>query len=328
MGWRTCAAHPCAFSDPGLTRTGDLRFRKPPLYPPELRGLLEFGVCSTCPSADESSTSGRDTRGRQRFPAGSSLGATGSMKAVWAWVVDPSEDRVQCRRLAAGAVAELCVGGEGNGAAGTNAGSRRPGRRALRSRRFGCAGAGPRRAEARPRIEHGTGWVSAASGGEPAGGGRPAPQTGDARGDRQRGEAAVDVELAQRDPGEGCRHGPEAGRRLPRGTQAVRRRPGRERRKDANERVRAFSTRVLGKFKQVELAETFERLLEDGSPFVRQNAAWALGELGAEVRRAGGGEARPGRAPARARARSGRRRSHGGPRRARQARVIEASKEA
>src|SRR5450432_3126938 len=25
--------------DPGLIRTGDLRFRKPPLYPPELRGL-------------------------------------------------------------------------------------------------------------------------------------------------------------------------------------------------------------------------------------------------------------------------------------------------
>jgi hypothetical protein len=26
--------------DPGMTRTSDLRFRKPPLYPPELRGLV------------------------------------------------------------------------------------------------------------------------------------------------------------------------------------------------------------------------------------------------------------------------------------------------
>jgi hypothetical protein len=50
--------------------------------------------------------------------------------------------------------------------------------------------------------------------------------------------------------------------------------------KDPNERVRAFSTRVLGKLRRVELTQTFERLLEDGSPFVRQNAAWALGELG------------------------------------------------
>jgi hypothetical protein len=50
--------------------------------------------------------------------------------------------------------------------------------------------------------------------------------------------------------------------------------------KDPNERVRAFSARVLGKLRQVELTQTFERLLEDGSPFVRQNAAWALGELG------------------------------------------------
>jgi hypothetical protein len=48
---------------------------------------------------------------------------------------------------------------------------------------------------------------------------------------------------------------------------------------DADERVRAFSTRVLGKTKNVGLAGLFRRLLTDKSPFVRQNAAWALGEL-------------------------------------------------
>lgn len=48
---------------------------------------------------------------------------------------------------------------------------------------------------------------------------------------------------------------------------------------DPEERIRAFSTRVLGKIKNPELAGTFERLLTDKSPFVRQNAAWALGEL-------------------------------------------------
>jgi HEAT repeat protein len=54
--------------------------------------------------------------------------------------------------------------------------------------------------------------------------------------------------------------------------------------KDApDERVRAFSTRVLGKLKQVERAELFEQLLDDASPYVRQNAAWALGELGTET---------------------------------------------
>jgi HEAT repeat protein len=52
-------------------------------------------------------------------------------------------------------------------------------------------------------------------------------------------------------------------------------------RKDADERVRAFSTRVLGKQKDASLAELFETLLADKSPFVRQNAAWALGELAA-----------------------------------------------
>jgi len=48
---------------------------------------------------------------------------------------------------------------------------------------------------------------------------------------------------------------------------------------DADGRVRAFSTRVLGKRKNAALAPLFETLLADTSPFVRQNAAWALGEL-------------------------------------------------
>jgi len=48
---------------------------------------------------------------------------------------------------------------------------------------------------------------------------------------------------------------------------------------DADERVRAFSCRVLGKMRNVALVEDFQRLLGDKSPFVRQNAAWALGEL-------------------------------------------------
>jgi hypothetical protein len=49
---------------------------------------------------------------------------------------------------------------------------------------------------------------------------------------------------------------------------------------DDNERVRAFSTRVLGKLKSPAEATLYERLLADKSPYVRQNAAWALGELG------------------------------------------------
>ena len=49
---------------------------------------------------------------------------------------------------------------------------------------------------------------------------------------------------------------------------------------DGNERVRAFSTRVLGKLKNAAEAPLYQRLLTDKSPYVRQNAAWALGELG------------------------------------------------
>jgi HEAT repeat protein len=52
-------------------------------------------------------------------------------------------------------------------------------------------------------------------------------------------------------------------------------------RSDGDERVRAFSTRVLGKLGRGELAPVFSALLADASPYVRLNAAWALGELSA-----------------------------------------------
>jgi HEAT repeats len=66
---------------------------------------------------------------------------------------------------------------------------------------------------------------------------------------------------------------------------------------DADARVRAFSTRVLGKEKNVALGEDFQRLLADASPYVRQNAAWALGELvlqpgGHDALEAAGGDLR------------------------------------
>jgi HEAT repeat protein len=51
---------------------------------------------------------------------------------------------------------------------------------------------------------------------------------------------------------------------------------------ETDERVRAFSTRVLGKQRNAALAPLFEALLADRSPYVRQNAAWALGELAAQ----------------------------------------------
>jgi hypothetical protein len=59
-------------------------------------------------------------------------------------------------------------------------------------------------------------------------------------------------------------------------------------RADADERVRAFSTRVLGKLGDPKLAQVFRGLLEDPSAFVRENAAWALGELGRPGSVAGG----------------------------------------
>jgi HEAT repeats len=57
---------------------------------------------------------------------------------------------------------------------------------------------------------------------------------------------------------------------------------------DPDERVRAFSVRVLGKMKNLQLVDEFRRLLEDRSEFVRLNAAWALGEM---AQRPGGREA-------------------------------------
>ena len=49
---------------------------------------------------------------------------------------------------------------------------------------------------------------------------------------------------------------------------------------DAEPRVRAFSTRVLGKLRPAESTELMRKLLVDRSEYVRSNAAWALGELG------------------------------------------------
>lgn len=48
---------------------------------------------------------------------------------------------------------------------------------------------------------------------------------------------------------------------------------------DSDERVRAFSTRVLGKLVDPACAPLLARLLDDKSQYVRMNAAWALGEL-------------------------------------------------
>jgi hypothetical protein len=51
--------------------------------------------------------------------------------------------------------------------------------------------------------------------------------------------------------------------------------------RDSDERVRAFSTRVLGKLRDPALAPFFLERLQDASAYVRENGAWALGELGA-----------------------------------------------
>jgi len=48
---------------------------------------------------------------------------------------------------------------------------------------------------------------------------------------------------------------------------------------DPEERVRSFSTRVLGKLRRPESVQALRQLLKDSSQFVRFNAAWALGEL-------------------------------------------------
>ncbi len=59
---------------------------------------------------------------------------------------------------------------------------------------------------------------------------------------------------------------------------------------DSDDRVRAFSTRVLGMLKPPAAVETLRSLLKDRSENVRFNAAWALGEMAdqpsvAEIRR-------------------------------------------
>ncbi|MEP6652398.1 MAG: HEAT repeat domain-containing protein [Myxococcales bacterium] len=48
---------------------------------------------------------------------------------------------------------------------------------------------------------------------------------------------------------------------------------------DPEERVRSFSTRVLGKLRAPESTESLRKLLADQSEYVRFNAAWALGQL-------------------------------------------------
>jgi hypothetical protein len=64
-------------------------------------------------------------------------------------------------------------------------------------------------------------------------------------------------------------------------------------RSDADERVRAFSTRMLGKFRDPALVPLFRELIADPSTFVRSNAVWALGELGIKVPAEGRREAAP-----------------------------------
>lgn len=51
---------------------------------------------------------------------------------------------------------------------------------------------------------------------------------------------------------------------------------------DHENRVRAFSTRVLGKFKDPANAELFRELLKDPNQYVRSNAAWGLSQLGGD----------------------------------------------
>jgi hypothetical protein len=48
---------------------------------------------------------------------------------------------------------------------------------------------------------------------------------------------------------------------------------------DADDRVRAFSARVLGKLRDPALLPVFRELLADRNQFVRGNAAWAMGQL-------------------------------------------------
>jgi HEAT repeats len=49
--------------------------------------------------------------------------------------------------------------------------------------------------------------------------------------------------------------------------------------RDPDDRVRAFSTRVLGKLGDPSLTEVLRKLLADTNPYTRHNAAWALGQM-------------------------------------------------
>jgi hypothetical protein len=67
---------------------------------------------------------------------------------------------------------------------------------------------------------------------------------------------------------------------------------------DDDERVRAFSTRMLGKLRDGGSADLFAKLLKDPSAAVRGNAAWGLEQLGdhrAVAANAAATPAKPGR---------------------------------
>jgi hypothetical protein len=59
-------------------------------------------------------------------------------------------------------------------------------------------------------------------------------------------------------------------------------------RTDGDERVRAFSTRVLGKLRNHDLTPVFRELAEDRQQHVRANAVWALEQLSAAARERAG----------------------------------------
>jgi hypothetical protein len=64
---------------------------------------------------------------------------------------------------------------------------------------------------------------------------------------------------------------------------------------DDDERVRAFSTRMLGKLRDGGSADLFAKLLKDPSAAVRGNAAWGLEQLGDHRAVAAATSAKPGR---------------------------------
>jgi hypothetical protein len=66
---------------------------------------------------------------------------------------------------------------------------------------------------------------------------------------------------------------------------------------DEDERVRAFSTRMLGKLHDVSNRAFFAALLDDPSPSVRGNAAWGLEQLGVHTPPSTVAQAGPARKP-------------------------------